>query len=213
MSPNIRSVRPIHSERTTTVESQTTHMAKLIYSAFTSLDGYVSDEAGDFQWAELDDEVMAYINVRESRNGTYLFGRKMHDTMIVWDAPDQMPPMPPSALGFLATWQAADKIVYSTTMQTVPMANARLERTFDADAVRELKAHATRDIGIGGPTLAAHAIRAGLVDEFHQLIAPVIAGGGNPFLPNGVRVDLELIDEHHFESGLVYLRYGTIDGS
>ena len=185
-------------------------MARLIYSAFTSLDGYVADETGNFNWAELDEEVHTYINKRERRNGTYLLGRKMYETMSVWETPDVLPPlMPPAALEYLPIWQAAEKIVYSTTLQTVSMAKTQLERRFDADAVRELKARASRDLGIGGPTLAAHAIRAGLVDEFHQLIAPIIAGGGNPYLPGKVRVKLELLDERKFANGLVYVCYGA----
>jgi dihydrofolate reductase len=182
-------------------------MAKLIYSAFTSLDGYVADASGNFEWTELDDEVHAYINDRERQNGTYLFGRKMYETMAVWDKPDALPPLPPAALAFLPIWQAAEKIVYSTTLQTVAMANARLERKFDADVVKQLKAGAARNLSVGGPGLAAHAIRAGLVDEYHLLIAPVIAGGGNPCLPDNVRVKLELLDERRFDHGIVHVRY------
>ena len=182
-------------------------MAKLIYSAFTSLDGYVADESGNFEWAELDDEVHAYINEREKENGTYLFGRYMYQTMAVWDTPELLPHLPAAARAFVPVWQAAEKIVYSTTLQNVSIANARLERRFDPDAVRSLKAAATRNLAVGGPTLAAHAIRAGLVDEYHLLIAPVIAGGGNPYLPDNVRVRLDLLAEHRFKNGLVYLRY------
>jgi dihydrofolate reductase len=182
-------------------------VAKLIYSAFTSLDGYVADETGNFDWAELDEEVFAYINSRERRNGTYLFGRKMYETMAVWETPDVIPHPTAAMLEFVPIWQAAEKIVYSTTLQTVSMAKTRLERTFEPDVVRELKAGATRDIGIGGPALAAHAIRAGLVDEYHLLVAPVIAGGGNPYLPDKVPVKLELLDERRFDNGMVYLRY------
>ena len=163
-------------------------MAKLIYSAFTSLDGYVADETGNFDWAELDEEVHAFINNRERQIGTYLFGRKMYETMSVWETPDVLPPlMPPAALEYLPIWQAAEKIVYSTTLQRVTTAKTRLERRFEADVVRELKAGATRDVAVGGPALAAHAIRAGLVDEYHLLI--------------------ELLDERRFQNGLVYVRY------
>lgn len=182
-------------------------MAKLIYSAFTSLDGYVSNEVGNFHWAELNEEVHAYINNRERRNGTYLFGRKMYETMAVWETPEVLSNLNPAALAFVPIWQAAEKIVYSTTLQKVSMAKTRLERKFEADAVRKLKAEATRDIAIGGPTLAAQAIRAGLVDEYHLLIAPIIAGSGNPYLPGKVPVKLELLDEHRFDHGLVYVRY------
>jgi dihydrofolate reductase len=182
-------------------------MAKLIYSAFTSLDGYVADETGNFEWAELDEEVHAYINNRERQNGTYLFGRKMYETMAVWETPDARRDLPAAALEYVPIWQAAEKIVYSTTLQAVSTAKTRLERTFEADVVRELKAGATRHVGIGGPALAAHAIRAGLVDEYHLLIAPIIAGSGNPYLPGKVREKLELLDERRFDNGLVYVRY------
>ena len=182
-------------------------MAKLIYDAFTSLDGYVADENGNFDWAELDEEVYAFINNRERQIGTYLFGRKMYETMAVWEAPAVIPHLPAVALEFAPIWRAAEKIVYSRTLPTVSTAKTRLERNFEAEAVRELKAGATRDLAVGGPTLAAHAIRAGLVDEYHLLIAPIIAGSGNPYLPGNIRVKLELLDERRFGNGLVYLRY------
>jgi dihydrofolate reductase len=182
-------------------------MAKLIYSAFTSLDGYVADEAGNFDWAELDEEVLAFINSRERQVGTYLFGRRMYETMAVWETPDLIPHRTAAMLEFAPIWQAAEKIVYSTTLQTVATARTRLERKFDADVVRELKAGATREVGVGGAALAAHAIRAGLVDEYNLLIAPIIAGGGNPYLPGKVRVKLALLDERRFDNGLVHVRY------
>ena len=182
-------------------------MAKLIYSAFTSLDGYVADETGNFDWAELGEEVHAFINDRERRIGTYVFGRKMYETVSVWETPEVISHLPAVALEFAPIWQAAEKIVYSTTLQTVSTAKTRLERKFKADVVRELKAGATRDVAVGGPALAAHAIRAGLVDEYNLLIAPIIAGGGNPYLPGNVRVKLELLDEHRFDNGMLHVRY------
>ena len=182
-------------------------MAKLIYSAFTSLDGYVADETGNFDWAELDEEVHAFINNRERQIGTYLFGRKMYETMAVWETPDVIPDGTAAMLEYVPIWQAAEKIVYSTTLQAVSTARTRLERKFEADVVRGLKAGATRDIAVGGPALAAHAIRAGLVDEYHLLIAPIIAGSGNPYLPGKVPVKLELLDERRFDNGLVHVRY------
>lgn len=185
-------------------------MAKLIYDAFTSLDGYVADEHGNFAWAELlDEEVFAFINNRERQIGTYLFGRKMYETMAVWETPEVIPNLPATALEYAPIWRAAEKIVYSGTLQAVSTAKTRLERTFEAEAVRELKAGATRDLAVGGPALAAHAIRAGLVDEYHLLIAPVIVGGGNPYLPGKVRLELELFDERRFPNGLVHVRYGA----
>jgi dihydrofolate reductase len=182
-------------------------MAGLNYAAFTSLDGYVTDESGDFDWAELDEEVLTFVNDRESRIGTYLFGRRMYETMSVWEAPEVIPGQTAAMMEFAQIWRAAEKIVYSTTLATVAAPKTRLERTFDADAVRALKAAATRDLGLGGAELAAHAIRAGLVDEYHLLIAPIIAGGGTPYVPSGVAVKLELVDEHTFTNGLVHLRY------
>ena len=182
-------------------------MAKLIYSAFTSLDGYVADEAGNFDWAELDEEVFACINNRERQVGTYLFGRKVYETMAVWETPEVIPNPNAGMLAYVPIWQAAEKFVYSTTLQKVSAAKTRLERKFDAHVVRELKAGATRDLAIGGPTLAAHAIRAGLIDEYNLLIAPVIAGGGNPYFPAKVRLNLELLDERRFSNDLVYIRY------
>src|SRR6185369_4981868 len=164
------------------------HMAKLIYSGFTSLDGYVADEAGNFDWAELGEDLYAVINNRERQIGTYLLGRRMYETMTVWETPDVIPHPTAGMMDFAPIWQAAEKIVYSTTLQTVSTARTRLERKFEADAVRKLKAGATRGIAVGGSTLAAQAIRAGLVDEYHLLIAPVIAGGGNPYLPVKVSV-------------------------
>ena len=182
-------------------------MAKLIYSLQTSLDGYVADETGNFNWTELDDEVHAFINNRERRIGTYLFGRKMYETVAVWETPDLIPNRTAGMMEFAPIWQAAEKIVYSTTLQTVSTAKTRLERKFEADVVRELKAGATRDVGVGGPALAAHAIRAGLVDEYHLLIAPIIAGSGDPYLPGKVPVKLELLDERRFDNGLIHVRY------
>lgn len=182
-------------------------MARLIYSAFTSLDGFVADETGRFDWAELDGEVHAFINRRERRIGTYLLGRRMYETMAVWETPEALHNLNATALEYVPIWQAAEKIVYSTTLESVSAPRTRLERKFEAEAVRELKARAIRDLALGGPTLAAHAIRAGLVDEFHLLIAPVIAGGGNPYLPDNIPVKLELLDERRFGNGLVYVQY------
>lgn len=182
-------------------------MAKLIYSGFTSLDGYVADAAGSFEWTALGEDVLAFINVRESRIGTYLFGRRVHETMAVWETPEVIPGRTAAMMDYVPIWRAADKIVYSTTLEAVTTARTRLERTFDPDAVRALKAAAPRDLGVGGAALAAQAIRAGLVDEYHQLIAPVIAGGGTRYLPDDVTVTLELVDQRRFEHGLVYLQY------
>jgi len=182
-------------------------MAKLIYSAFTSLDGYMSDEAGNFAWAELDEEVHTFINSRERRVGTYLFGRKVYETMSVWETPDVIPHPNAAMLEYVPIWQAAEKIVYSTTLPSVSAAKTRLERKFEANVVRELKAGATRDIAVGGPALAAQAIRAGLVDEYNLLIAPIIAGSGNPYLPGKVPVKLELLGERKIGNRKIYVWY------
>jgi dihydrofolate reductase len=182
-------------------------MGKLIYSGFTSLDGYVADAAGNFEWAPLGEDALAFINVRESRIGTYLFGRRVYETMAVWETPDVIPGSTAAMMDYVAVWQAADKIVYSRTLSEAAAARTRIERSFDPDAVRAIKTAATRDLGVGGAALAAQAIRAGLVDEYHQLIAPVIAGGGTRYLPDDVRVPLELVDQRRFEHGLIYLQY------
>ncbi|MGH3013484.1 MAG: dihydrofolate reductase family protein [Gaiellaceae bacterium] len=183
-------------------------MAKLIYSAITSLDGYVADEDGTFDWAEPDEEVHTFVNDLERPVGTYLYGRRMYDVMVAWET-ISLVDQPPFMQDFAEIWQAADKIVYSTTLETVASARTRIERDFDPEAVRQLKAPAGRDLLVGGPDLAAQAIRAGLVDEFHLLVAPVVVGGGKQSLPDRLRVKLELLDERRFGSGVVYLHYRT----
>ena len=182
-------------------------MANLIYSATTSLDGYIADENGNFDWTAPDEEVHAFINDLFRPTGTFLFGRRMYETMLYWETADQVPDQPAVERDFTAIWQAADKVVYSTTLDAASSARTRLERTFDPDAVRRMKAAAGRAISIGGHDLAAHAIRAGLVDEFHLFVVPVVLGGGKPFLPSNVRLNLDLLDERRFAGGTVYLRY------
>jgi dihydrofolate reductase len=184
-------------------------MAKLIYPTISSLDGYVADESGKFDWAEPDEEVHAFVNDLERPAGTHLYGRRLYEVLVAWETMDERPDQPQVILDFAKIWQAADKIVYSRTLGTVSSARTRIEREFDPEAVRELKATSERDLLIGGPELAAEAIRAGLVDEYHLVLAPVVVGGGKRALPDGVRVDLELLDERRFASGFVYLRYGT----
>lgn len=183
-------------------------MGKLIYLAITSLDGYIEDEGGSFAWAQPDEEVHLFINELARPWSSYLYGRRMYEVMAWWDGIGAQDDVPGYTRAFAAQWQAADKVVYSRTLVTAPTARTRLEREFDPEAVAQLKALAEADIGIGGPELAGEAIRAGLVDEFHQLLAPVIVGGGKPWLPAGVRVDLHLLAERRFGSGMVYLRYG-----
>jgi dihydrofolate reductase len=181
-------------------------MAKLIYSAITSLDGYVADEEGNFDWAEPDEEVHRFVNDLERPVGTYLYGRRMYEAMVLWETAggaDQ----PPYVRDFAEIWRAADKIVYSKTLRTVSSARTRIERELAPEAVRRLKATAARDLTVGGAGLAAQALEAGLVDELHLFVAPVVVGGGASALPAGVRLDLELLDERRFANGVVHLRY------
>ena len=182
-------------------------MARLIYTAITSLDGYVADEQGKFDWAEPDEEVHAFVNDLERSVGTHLLGRRMYEVMSYWDDPPMLDEQPPVIHDFAAIWRAADKVVFSRTLTTVSAPRTRVERDFDAEAIRRLKASATRDIAVGGPELAAQAMAASLVDEVHLLLNPVIVGGGNPALPAGVRVKLALLSERRFRNGVVHVGY------
>jgi dihydrofolate reductase len=181
-------------------------MAKLIYSAIASLDGYVADEDGKFDWAAPDEEVHAFVNDLERPVGTYLYGRRMYEVMAVWETIDDPAPV---MRDYAEIWRAADKVVYSKTLDAVPTPRTRLERDFDPDAVRRMKATAQSDISVGGPELAAQAIAAGLVDELHLFVTPVVVGRGKRSLPNNVRVNLELLDERRFGDGGVHLHYGV----
>ena len=181
-------------------------MANLIYTAIMSVDGYVADEEGNFDWAEPDEEVHAFVNDLERPIGTYLYGRRLYEVMVAWETITDEQPF---IRDYAEIWRAADKIVYSRSLETVPSERTRIERSFDADAVRQMKASADRDISIGGPTLAAQAIRAGLVDEIRLFLAPAVVGGGTRGLPDDVRSKLELLDERRFDNGTVYLSYRT----
>jgi dihydrofolate reductase len=183
--------------------------AKLIYSAITSLDGYVADEEGNFDWAEPDEEVHSFVNDLERPVGTYLYGRRLYEVMVAWETADTFADQRPVMQDFGEMWQAADKIVYSKTLETVSSAKTRIERDFDPEAVREMKARAGRDISVGGPHLAAQAISAGLVDEYHLFFTPFVVAGGKQSLPNDVRLKLELLDERRFGNGVVHVRYRT----
>jgi dihydrofolate reductase len=183
-------------------------MAKLIYSGIMSLDGYVADEDGTFDWSAPDPEVHKFVNDLERPIGTYLFGRRMYEVMAYWET-GTGPSDLPHIREYAEIWQAADKIVYSSTLQEVASARTRIERAFDPEAVRELKATAARDLGVGGAELASQAIRAGLVDEYHLFLTPVVVGGGTPFLPDHIRLALDLLDEHVFGNGVVHLHYGS----
>jgi dihydrofolate reductase len=182
-------------------------MAKLIYSAIMSLDGYIADEHGNFDWAEPDEEVHAFINNLERPVGTYLYGRRMYETMAVWETLDAGPDQRPVSRDFAHVWRSANKIVYSRTLQDVSTPRTRLERAFEPDSVRVMKAQAERDLSVGGPDLAAHAIKAGLVDVYQLFVTQIIVGDGKRALPAGYRQALELLDERRFGNGTIYLHY------
>ncbi len=184
-------------------------MAKLIYSAIMSLDGYIADEDGNFDWAAPDAEVHAFVNDLERLAGTYLYGRRMYDVMAAWETMPTGADQSPVERDFAEIWRAADKVVYSKTLQTVSSARTRIERDFEPEAVRQLKAQARRDLTVGGPGLAAEALAAGLVDELHLFVVPVVVGGGTQVLPSHVRLQLELLDERRFGGGVVHLHYRT----
>ena len=182
-------------------------MAKLIYAAITSLDGYVADENGNFDWGAPDDEVHTCVNDLERRIGTYLYGRRMYEVMVAWETPETLGDQRAVIRDYAAIWQAADKVVYSKTLKTPGSTRTRIEQGFDPEAIRHLKATADRDISVGGPELAAQAIAGGLVDEYHLFIAPVLVGGGKQAAPDGVRATLELLGERRFRNGMVHLHY------
>jgi dihydrofolate reductase len=176
----------------------------LIYSAIASLDGFTADSEGKFDWAEPDEEVHAVVNDLERGIETYLYGRRMYEVMLFWETAP-VDGHSPAVRDFAGIWRSADKIVYSGTLQSAPSARTRIERRFDTDAVRALKEH--RNVSVGGPDLAGQAIRAGLVDEYHLFVTPVVVGGGTPVFPAGVRGGLELVEERRFDGGVIYLRY------
>jgi dihydrofolate reductase len=184
-------------------------MAHLIYSSISSLDGYIEDTTGNFDWAAPDEEVHQFVNDLERSVGTHLYGRRMYETLKVWETDPSFAEDSPITRDFAQIWQSADKIVYSTTLESVSTRKTRLKRTFDPESVRQLKASAAQDILIGGPALAALAFRSGLVDEVHLFLVPVLVGGGKPSLPTNVRLDLELLEERRFHNGTVFLRYRT----
>lgn len=184
-------------------------MGKLIYSMITSLDGYVSDRDGNFGWGFPEEESHTFVNEQSRSIGTYLYGRRMYEMMVFWETAHLEPEAPPFVLEYARIWQATDKVVYSTTLDKVASERTRLERSFDPEAVRKLKAESELDITVDGPHLAAQAIRAGLVDEYQLYVGPAIVGGGNRFFPDDVSIDLELLDERRFANGVMYLRYGA----
>ena len=182
-------------------------MARLIYSAIASLDGYVEDGQGRFDWAEPDEEVFSFVNDLERPIGTYLYGRRMYETMLYWETAPLDAGQPPFVRDFTEIWRAAEKIVYSRTLDSVSSARTRLERSFDPEAVRHLKATVAHDMTVGGAALAGDTISAGLVDELRLLVVPVVVGRGKGWLPSGVRLNLELVDTRRFAGGVVYCSY------
>jgi dihydrofolate reductase len=189
-------------------QSAEAELGELIYFAIQSLDGYIEDAQGKFDWGEPDEEVHTFVNDLERPVGTYLYGRRLYDVMTVWEtvAPERQPRY---IQDFAELWRAADKVVYSRTLEAPSTAKTQLERDFDPDSVRRMKTEAARDLVVGGPELAAHAFQAGLVDQLHLVVVPVVVGGGKPSLPDGVRLELELVDERRFGNGTVFLRYGV----
>jgi dihydrofolate reductase len=184
-------------------------MGKLVYTAIASLDGYVADESGKWEWSIPDDEVHAFVNDAGRGVGTYLMGRRMYEVLVAWEDFESFEDQRPVMRDFADVWRNADKVVYSRTLEKPSSARTRIERAFDPDAVSELKAAADRDLEVGGPELAAQAIAAGLVDEIRLYLSPVIVGGGKPALPAGLGVDLDLLDERRFANGVVHLHYAV----
>jgi dihydrofolate reductase len=182
-------------------------VAKLVYAAITSLDGYIEDENGNFDWGFPDAEVFAFINDFERGIGTYLYGRRLYETMLSWETLDD--PHQPLMQDFAGIWRAADKIVFSRSSRLISSARTRIEREFDPGAIRRLKSETSRDITIGGAALAAHALRVGLVDELHLYLLPILVGAGKPALPENLRLELELLNEHRFAGGVVHLHYAV----
>jgi dihydrofolate reductase len=181
-------------------------MANLIYGAITSLDGYVEDADGNFDWAEPDEEVHRFLNDLQSTFGTHLYGRRLYEVMTAWETMDSLPEAPPYIVDFARIWQAAEKIVYSSTLEKASTANTRIEREFEPGAVQRIKDYAATDLLVGGAALAAVALKAVLVDEIHLFVAPMVVGGGKRALPDRFRQKLELVDERRFDNGTVFLR-------
>jgi dihydrofolate reductase len=182
-------------------------VARLIYNVIASLDGFIEDAEGKFDWAAPDDEVHAFVNELQRPIGSYLLGRRMYETLVFWESPPDLEHQPAFVQEFAEIWKGMDKVVYSRTLSTPSTARTRIERDFDVEAVRRLKASASRDLTVGGAELAGQAIAAGLVDVLELFLVPVLVGGGKRALPNGVRMGLELLDERRFAGGTTYLRY------
>jgi dihydrofolate reductase len=182
-------------------------MAKLTYAAISSVDGYVADTEGNFDWSAPDEEVHRFVNELERPIGTHLYGRRMYEVMRYWETAPTGDGEPSAGQEYAKIWQAADKIVYSKSLEQVSSARTSIQREFDAEAIQQLKTAAARDISVSGPTLAARALKLGLVDECHLFLSPIVVGGGSPALPENVRLGLELLDERRFSNGVVHLHY------
>lgn len=187
-------------------------MAKLIYSFLASLDGYIADATGSFEWAVPDEEVLDFINAAERDVGTYLYGRTMYEMMIGWENDPAVAGQSPKSAEFAQIWQAADKVVFSRSLESASTKRTRIERSFDPDLVRGIKAEARQDLNVSGANVAASAWHAGLIDECHVFVAPMIVGSGKRMFPDDLRQPLELLDEHRFGNGMVFLRYAVSDG-
>jgi dihydrofolate reductase len=185
-------------------------VGKLRYTAITSLDGFVADEAGSFDWAAPAEAVHAFVNDLERPVGTYLYGRRMYEVMEYWETAPTDDEQETFLADYARIWQSADKVVYSATLADAPTARTKLERRFDPDAVSAMKDATDRDLSIGGPELAGHALRAGVVDEVRRFVVPVVVGGGTAFLPGHLRLGLDLLDERRFPNGTVYLAYRVV---
>jgi dihydrofolate reductase len=182
-------------------------MARLIYAMNASVDGYTADTDGNFDWTMPDEELHRFFNDFERPHGIHLYGRRMYETMAIWEDDDFLVGMPEYVHEYAKIWRAADKVVYSRTLKEPSTPRTRIESDFNPEAIRRMKAEATTNISIAGPGLAAEALKAGLVDEYHVVFSPVIVGGGTPILPPGLRLDLELLDERRFTNGTVHLHY------
>ena len=188
-------------------------MARLIYTVNSSLDGYIEDVDGKFDWTDPNEEVFRFITNLIRADGTHLYGRRMYETMMVWETDPNLASQSPLMRDFAQVWQAANKIVYSRTLKAVSTRKTQIERTFDPEAIRRLKEAVKQDIHIGGAELAAQAFRSGLIDECHLFLIPIIVGGGKPALPDNVRSELELLEERRFGNGMVFLRYRVRQGT
>jgi dihydrofolate reductase len=187
-------------------------MAKLIYSVIASLDGYIENAQGEFGWAAPDDEVFAFVNELERPIGTYLYGRRMYETMVYWETAETAGSLSSPSRDFAETWRRAEKVVYSRTLDTVSSARTRVEPEFDPARVKRLKESSARDLTVGGAELAAQAMAAGLVDECNLFLHPILVGGGKHALPDTMQIRLQLLSERRFKSGVVYLQYGVVSG-